>query len=391
MAASHRISRIKSPASDAGQGSISLEKTADSTLVIRLLGSWKLRSDLPSAGLVTHALSTDLPRRVIFDASALCGWDSGLVAFVANVAELCRSRGIADDRSGLPDGVRRLLELAEAVPEKRGARAEPVRVSFLERIGDLTLGYGLSMREVLAFVGDLATATVELIRGRARYRQVDLVQNIQDCGAGAAGITALISFLVGVILAFMGAVQLQQFGAAIYVANLVGIGMLREMGAMMTAIIMSGRTGAAFAAQLGTMKVTQEIDALTTMGLSPVEFLVLPRVIALVLMMPLLCLYSDLVGILGGATVGVGMLGLSVPAYFQQTISALSLSNLFIGLVKATVYGGLIAMAGCLRGLQCGDSAAAVGDATTRAVVSSIVLVVIACGVFAFVTNLLGI
>ncbi len=168
----------------------------------------------------------------------------------------------------------------------------------------------------------------------------------------------------------MGAVQLSQFGAAIYVADLVGIGMVREMGAMMTAIIMSGRTGAAFAAKLGTMKVTQEIDALTTMGISPLEFLVLPRVLALVLMMPLLCLYADFVGILGGAFVGVTMLDLAPRSYFRETISTLTFANLLGGLFKATVYGALIAVAGCLRGFQCGNSSSAVGDAATQAVVT---------------------
>jgi phospholipid/cholesterol/gamma-HCH transport system permease protein len=260
-----------------------------------------------------------------------------------------------------------------------------------ERIGDRAGAYGLATIATLGFIGDAAVALTGLVRGSARYRPIDLAQNIQDCGPSAVGIVTLISFLVGVILAFMGAVQLQQFGAAIFVADLVGIGMLREMGAMMTAIIMSGRTGAAFAAQLGTMKVTQEIDALTTMGISPLQFLVLPRVLALVLMMPLLCLYSDLMGILGGAFVGVGMLDLSFKSYMRETIHAISLTNLLLGLIKATVYGVLIAIAGCLRGFQCGNSSSAVGDAATRAVVSSIVLVVIACGLFAFVTNLLGV
>jgi phospholipid/cholesterol/gamma-HCH transport system permease protein len=189
----------------------------------------------------------------------------------------------------------------------------------------------------------------------------------------------------------MGAVQLSQFGASIYVADLVGIGMVREMGAMMTAIIMSGRTGAAFAAKLGTMKVTQEIDALTTMGISPLEFLVLPRVLALVLMMPLLCVFADLVGILGGMFVGVVMLDLSPATYLRETISTLTLVNVFGGLIKATFYGALIGIAGCLRGFQCGNSSSAVGDAATQAVVMSIVMVVVACGVFAVVFNFLGI
>jgi phospholipid/cholesterol/gamma-HCH transport system permease protein len=189
----------------------------------------------------------------------------------------------------------------------------------------------------------------------------------------------------------MGAVQLEQFGASIYVADLVAIGMVREMGAMMTAIIMSGRTGAAFAAELGTMKVTQEIDALTTMGVSPIEFLVLPRVIGLVSMMPLLCLYADFVGILGGASVGAGMMGISIPIYMQQTIRAVHARDLLGGLFKCTVYGLLVAFAGCLRGFECGSSSSAVGEAATRAVVTGIVLVVAACGAFAVVFHVLGI
>jgi phospholipid/cholesterol/gamma-HCH transport system permease protein len=189
----------------------------------------------------------------------------------------------------------------------------------------------------------------------------------------------------------MGAVQLQQFGAAIYVADLVGIGILREMGAMMTGIIMSGRTGAAFAAQLGTMKVTQEIDALTTMGVAPMEFLVLPRVIALVLMMPLLCLYADLMGILGGATVGAGMLGISVRSYLHETANAVTTTELLEGVAKSMVYGVLIALAGCYEGFNCGNSSSAVGDAATKAVVKSIVLIVAACGMFAVLFNILGI
>jgi phospholipid/cholesterol/gamma-HCH transport system permease protein len=374
------------------QGTVLLERTEDSNLLVRLRGKWQLRRDLPSIGLVDAELRAQpSPARVAFDASGLTGWDSGLVSFLVAIDDLCRARGIEHDRAGLPAGVRRLVELAEAVPEKQGARATPKRVSVFERVGDRAVAYGSATIATLGFIGDAAVALTGLVRGSARYRPIDLAQNIQDCGPSAVGIVTLISFLVGVILAFMGAVQLQQFGAAIFVADLVGIGMLREMGAMMTAIIMSGRTGAAFAAQLGTMKVTQEIDALTTMGISPLQFLVLPRVLALVLMMPLLCLYSDLMGILGGAFVGVGMLDLSFKSYMRETIHAFSLTNLLLGLIKATVYGVLIAIAGCLRGFQCGNSSSAVGDAATRAVVSSIVLVVIACGLFAFVTNLLGV
>ena len=374
------------------QGTISFERTRDSTLVAHLSGPWHLQRDLPSISLLLSELSS-IPstKRLSYETAQLTHWDSGLISFLTNTAEICRARGIVEDRAGLSAGLKRLLELAEAVPEKKGARSAAARVSFFERLGNVTIGYGLSVGEFLSFLGELTLAFAKFLRGKARYRRIDLLEVIQECGPNAVGIVTLISFLVGVILAFMGAVQLSQFGASIYVADLVGIGMVRDMAAMMTAIIMSGRTGAAFAAKLGTMKVTQEIDALTTMGVSPLEFLVLPRVLALVMMMPLLCLFADLVGILGGLFVGVAMLDLSAGSYLRETISTLTLVNLFGGIIKGTFYGVLIAIAGCLRGFQCGNSSSAVGDAATQAVVMAIVMIVVACGLFAVVFNFLGI
>jgi phospholipid/cholesterol/gamma-HCH transport system permease protein len=374
---------------DTPQGTIAVSRLANSAVVVTLSGSWQLRRDVPSPAAVSDDFRSCT--HVSFDASRLLGWDSGLVSFLVQASEFFQARGIEQDRNGLPPGLRRLLELAEAVPEKKGARSEASNVGFLARIGNATVGYGLSVREFMAFLGDLSIAGLSLLRRKARYRTVDLLEVVRDCGASAVGIVSLIAFLVGVILAFMGAVQLQQFGAAIYVADLVCIGMVRDMGAIMTAIIMSGRTGAAFAAKLGTMRVTQEIDALTTMGIAPMEFLVLPRVLALVLMMPLLCVFADFFGILGGMFVGIGMLGLSARNYIQETIATLTLTNLFGGMFKATIYGVLIAISGCLRGFQCGNSSSAVGDAATQAVVLSIVMVVVACGVFAVVFNLIGI
>jgi phospholipid/cholesterol/gamma-HCH transport system permease protein len=167
--------------------------------------------------------------------------------------------------------------------------------------------------------------------------------------------------------------------------------MAREMGAMMTGIIMAGRTGAAFAAQLGTMQVNEEVDALTTMGISPMEFLVLPRMLALVLMMPLLCLYADLMGILGGAIVGVGMLDITITQYYEETRAALSLTDFSVGLVKGAVFGVLVAISGCLRGMQCGRSASAVGDAATSAVVTGIVFIIVSDSILTVIYNALGI
>jgi phospholipid/cholesterol/gamma-HCH transport system permease protein len=193
------------------------------------------------------------------------------------------------------------------------------------------------------------------------------------------------------ILAFLGAIQLVQFGAQIYVADLVGIGMAREMAAMMVGIILAGRTGAAFAAELGAMQANEEIDALTTLGLSPMDFLVLPRVLALVLMTPLLCLYADVMAILGGALIGVTVLELPAVTWFQQTEAAVRLVDFAGGLIKATVYGAIVALAGCLRGMQSGRSSVAVGQATTSAVVTSIVVIIVAMAVLTVIYNALGI
>ena len=378
--------------STAARGGLSFKQTGDGTLEIQIAGAWRLRGGLPSAALVQRQLeSAPQVRQIAFEARELTSWDSSVLTFLVELSEYCRRNGINLDRAGLPAGVQRLLNLAEAVPEKKGARQETAEIPFLERVGNSAIGAGSSLGEMLKFLGEMTLTFIKLFRMNVRFRAVDLFLLIQQSGAQALPIVTLISFLVGVILAFVGAVQLKQFGAQIYVADLVGIAMIREMGAMMTGIIMAGRTGAAFAAQLGTMKVTQEIDAFTTMGFSPLEFLVLPRVIALVLMMPLLCLYADFVGVLGGAAIGVGMLDLSWTTYFRETANSISLTDVFGGVFKSTVYGVLIALAGCLRGIQCGNSSSAVGDAATSAVVTGIVAIVVACGVFAVVFYVLGI
>jgi phospholipid/cholesterol/gamma-HCH transport system permease protein len=371
---------------------LSFARADNSTLVVRLAGDWHLRHGLPSADLVAKQLDTaPKPAKLTFDAADLRDWDSGLLTFLIGISELCHKRNLPADWAPLPEGVRSLIQLAEAVPEKTGARAEVSHTSFLDEIGHEAISYAQALDDFLRFLGEVTIAFARLPFGKARFRRVDLMIIIQDCGASAFGIVTLVTFLVGVILAFEGAVQLEQFGASIYVADLVGIAMSRDMGAMMTAIIMAGRTGAAFAAQLGSMKVTQEIDALTTMGVSPLEFLVLPRVLALFLMIPLLCVYSDCLGVAGGAFVSATMLHIPLGMYLRETKAAVTLTDIFGGIFKAAVYGIIIAVAGCLRGFQCGNSSSAVGDAATEAVVTGIVYVIVACGIFAFVFNVLGI
>ena len=288
-------------------------------------------------------------------------------------------------------GVQRLLALAKAVPERQGARREITREGLLVRLGKNAIDWLTAVQGFCTFLGQLVLACGQLLRGRASFRRVDFLLIVQECGAQALLIVALISFLVGLILAFVGATQLRQFGAQIYVANLVGLAMVREMGAMMTGIIMAGRTGAAFAAQLGTMTVNQEVDALLTLGLSPMAFLVLPRVIALVLMVPLLCVYADIVGILGGAVIGMSILDIGPVQYYQQTLSALQLRDFAVGFMKGAVFGVIVALAGCLRGLQCGRSASAVGVATTSAVVTAIVWIIVFDALLTVIYDVLGI
>jgi phospholipid/cholesterol/gamma-HCH transport system permease protein len=284
-----------------------------------------------------------------------------------------------------------LIRLASAVPERSEARREVDRPSFLARVGIGWTSFTRSAGDALAFIGEATLSLLRLFTGHAQFRRGDLVLIIQQVGAEALPIVALISVLVGLILAFVGSIQLQMFGAQVYVANLVAIGMTREMGAMMTGIIMAGRTGAAFAAQLGTMQVNEEIDALKTLGIEPTDFLVLPRMVALILMMPLLCVYADVLGIFGGFLVGVGMLDISPVQYWNQTLAWLRPGGVLLGIGKSAIFGIIIAVSGCLRGMQCGRSAAAVGSAATSSVVTAIVWIIVADGLFAVVTNVLPI
>jgi phospholipid/cholesterol/gamma-HCH transport system permease protein len=371
---------------------MSFNRPTEDTLLVRLAGSWKISNKLPSAKEVQQQLKSGLKtRRVIFDTQGVTGWDTGLLTFLIKVIDLCSRSKIDIDREGLPEGVNRLLALAAAVPEQKGTHKESVRPSFLSRVGTETIGIVISAVEVLSFIGEVLLAFIKLLRGKARFRRSDLFLVIQDCGAQALPIVTIISLLIGVILAFVGAIQLKMFGAQIYVANLVGLGMVREMGAMMAAIIMAGRTGAAFAAQLGTMQVNEEIDALSTFGISPMEFLVLPRILALTLMMPLLCLYANFIGILGGTIVGVGMLDLTLVQYFNQTAQAITLNDVSVGLTKSAVFGILVAVAGCMRGMQCGRSSLAVGAATTSAVVTGIVLIIVSDATLTVIYSVIGI
>ena len=369
----------------------SVDAGADGVLVLRLSGRWLMQDHLPRRAAVERELGARLAARgLAFDTRDVGAWDSGLVVFVRQALDAGQRAQLVADLSGLPAGVRKLLDLAAAVPERetgRGARS----VSFLARVGTAALRGVGSAREMLTFLGEACLALWRFAGRRARVRRADLLVTIQEAGPEALGIVSLISFLVGVILAYVGAVQLRRFGAEIYVADLVGIAMVRQMGAIMTGVIMAGRTGAAYAAQLGTMRVNEEIDAVQTMGLSPVEFLVLPRMLGLIVMMPLLTVYADVVGILGGALVGTVMLKVGFVTYWDRTWVAVDLSDVVVGVVSASIFGVLVAIAGCLRGMRSGRSSAAVGLAATSAVVTAIVFIVVADAILTVIYDALGV
>jgi len=368
------------------------DQISDDAAIVRLSGRWKTGPQLPSASeLSGHLDQTPATRRLSFDTQGLTEWDTGLLSFLNSVMRECSARKIDVDRSGLAAGVRRLLDLAMAVPEKKDAHRSTKSESFLSRVGSETIAFIQSAGEMVAFVGAACTALGRLLLRRAGFRTDEFKLLVQESGAQALPIVSLISFLVGLILAFIGILQLKLFGAQIYVADLVGIAMVREMGAIMTGIIIAGRTGAAFAAQLGTMQVNEEIDALTTLGISPMAFLVLPRMVSLTLMMPLLCLYANFMGILGGMMVAAGLYGIKPVSYFQRTAEAVGLNDLAIGLFMSIVFGILISLAGCMRGMQCGRSASAVGSATTSAVVTSIVAIIMATAMITVVCDVIGI
>jgi phospholipid/cholesterol/gamma-HCH transport system permease protein len=349
-----------------------------------LAGDWTLDTPFPAPDDIAARLSPDTVRRVVLRDDGLGRWDAALVAFAFSIARATRADGIELDARGLPKGARDLLALATGAlrgGEREGGHDRPSLPARLRA----------EVVATLSFIGELTRSFGRLLAGRARFRRTDLVELLRDAGFDALPVVSLISFLVGSILAFVGAVQLQSFGAQIFVADLVGISMVRDMGAIMAAIIIAGRTGASFAARIGTMQGNEEIDALQTMGIEPMDFLVLPRVLALVLMAPFLVMYADVMGILGGALVGANLPGVTLTQYMQRTSEALTLGGFAGGIFKGTVYAALVAIAGCMRGMQCGRSAAAVGAATTSAVVTGIVYVIAAAALLTLVFHVLGI
>jgi phospholipid/cholesterol/gamma-HCH transport system permease protein len=322
-------------------------------------------------------------------AADLGRWDSSLPFFLAGVRRACRTAGLPCDDAELPPRLRDLLAQLETV-QAGGAPADRTD-SLLTTVGLATREVAVQARAILDFVGECALSAVRLARSPRRFRWADCAAEMQQCGAMALPIVSLISFLVGVTLAYTGAIVLRQFGGDIWIADLVGLSMVREMGAVMTAVVLAGRTGAAYAATLGNMKANEEIDALATLGIPPVQFLVLPRLLALAVMMPVLALYANALGILGGLVVAYSLLAIPPTAFWVELLTIVDLSDVASGVIKAAAFGLIVGLAGCLRGLQAERSADGVGRATTSAVVTALLLLVIADALFAVLFNVLGI
>ncbi len=361
-------------------------------LRVEVGGSWRMGARRPEdAATALREAADPRIRTLSLSAPDLGEWDTSLLAFFVQLIKTAEVKGIATDVSALPDGLRRLIDLAFAVRPKEGSGRSREQEGILARIGAGVLQIFPDMLDFLSFLGETVMAVFVLIIGRSRMRPQDFIAAMHECGVQALPIISVTTLLFGLILAFVGAVQLTQFGAQIYVAGLVGIGMLRVMSAVMVGIVMSGRVGASYAAMIGTMQVNEEVDALSTLGISPVDFLVLPRTLALTFMVPLLTVYADVMGVLGGYFVGVFMLGLNPLEYVNATVNMVSFRHALIGIAYGTVFGVIVAVVGCYQGMRCGRSAQAVGMATTKAVVQSLVGIIVATAIITVICNVLQI
>lgn len=369
---------------------IDLNQLSEEVLCVSIKGLWQTAKSYKGIEYVQRALANNLKiKKISFKIDQLEAWDTSLIAFLINCRDLCYREKIVFDVQDLPLNIQELLFLCNRVSEKKTNTAPPT--SFLSNLGQIVIDFLTGCRDLFQFIGELVLSLARLVTGKSQMRWRDFNLIMQQTGVEALPIVTLISFLVGFIMAFVGFTQLKRFGATIYVADLVGLATVREMGVMMTGIIMCGRTGAAFAATIGSMKVGEEIDALHTTGISPFDFLVTPRVLALLVMMPMLCLYADFIGILGGMLVTSSFSDITFIEYWRETQDTITIKHISVGLYKSLVFGVLIALTGCLRGIQCGFSSSAVGDAATSAVVTGITSLVVADAIFAVLFDALDI
>ncbi len=351
----------------------------DGGWTLQLRGAWRGRQESLPAFPADAGDATAAEGPVRVDASALRDWDAGLASLLWQRLDPLARRSVPLDLQGLPDGLREIVVLALNVPAPAAAAEAPVAAppGPLARLGTRTSRSWMQRRHTLTFVGEVLLAVGRWLRGASDMRRADLLWQIEQTGPRSLPIVALVSFLVGLIVAYMGAAQLQRFGAQNYIADLVTVGVVREIAALLVGIVLAGRVGAAFAAQIGSMRANEEIDALATMGVNPNDYLVLPRVLALLVVGPMLTAFGAVVGMGAGWLVAVVIYGVTPLEYVYASSQALTLPHVVVGLVKGTVYAVLVAVSGCLQGMAAGRSAQAVGDATTAAVVQAIVWIVV--------------
>jgi len=380
----------RSAADTPGAGVLRIQPSADGALTFAVSGSLDSVTTGRAWREALRALGQAKAPRLIVDASRMSYCDG---AGAALLLELRRHQTVNlghFEIRGLNPAFQGLLDLyGRSLVEKLPSKAVESE-SVIERIGGAAVKVLQDAHTLLAFIGELAIALGRAAAHPRSVRWKDVLLTAELAGVNALPIIALIGFLLGLIMAFQSAIPMRQFGADIFVANLIGLSMIRELGPLLTAIILAGRSGSAFAAELGTMKVSEELDALTTMGLEPVGFLVVPRLIAAVAMTPLLSVFSSLFGLIGGAVVMLSF-GFPLVTYIIQIQSAVTAGDLIGGLFKALAFGVVVAGIGCLRGLQTTTGASAVGQSTTRAVVSGLILITVVDGVFAVVYYYLGI
>lgn len=352
---------------------------------LRCSGDWVLAN---SATLGRQLESLDWPAtgRLIFDCAALDAMDTTGAWLLGRSLLALRQRGLDAETEGLKPEFSALLKLVAASAGQQSALAAPV-TGRLTRIGKLAWHSLTDMSGMLAFIGETAVVLLRSLLQPRRIRWRAVLHNLQAAGFEALPIVGLLSFLMGLVIAYQGADQLQRFGANIFIADLVGLSMLRELSPLLTAIIVAGRSGSAYAAQIGTMKVTEEIDALRTIGVGPIELLVLPKLLALVIALPLLTVYADAAGLLGGMIMASSRLDVGFTLFIDRLHHALHLSSFLTGVGKAPVFAAIIALVGCHRGFQVGGSADSVGRQTTVSVVHAIFLVILADSLFSIVFN----
>jgi phospholipid/cholesterol/gamma-HCH transport system permease protein len=337
--------------------------------------------------IVTARLEDSSHKRLTIDLAEVAEYDSYLVVWIASFKRFCASRGIVCELQNVHDDMQSFIRLLEPPLLCRSVEEteETMWHRYVESVGKAALEIWADMRFFLEFLGEFTASLPAILRRSGGVRWSDFPAHITKAGVGAAPIVVLVGFLIGVIIAYQSAAQLSQFGAEVYLADMVAIAMARELAPLMTAIIVAGRSGAAFAAEIGTMRVSEEIDALETMGFNPMRFLVVPRVVAVVAVMPALVLFSDLAGMFGGLLIGVFSLKLSVSGYLNETKYALTFAHLSSGLVKSLALGAAVALIGCMRGFQVRGGADSVGHYTTSAVVTGIFLIIFLDAVFTVV------